>query len=225
MKNSKNKILVIAAHPDDEVLGCGGTIHKLSSLGHQVYVLVLSSGVKKDALKAAKTKAKSMKKANELLGVKKVFHLDFEDNYFDRYPIVEFVEAIEAVIKEITPNIIYTHNEADLNQDHRVIFEATIIASRFFPYGCIQKIYSYEVPSVTESISPIESKVYNPSTFVELTKKNIEVKFKALNQYEMEIRKYPHARNAKGIEVYARFRGLAVGVEYAEAFKLIRELN
>ena len=220
------KILVVAAHPDDEVLGCGGTIAKSVQNGDEVYCLIMGEGVssryehrelaKKEELKALKAEAQ---KAAEILGIKKVFFKDFPDNRFDTVPLLEIIKAIREVKEKIKPDFIYTHYQGDLNIDHRITFEAVLTACRPLVGETVQCIYSFEVPSATEWNAP--DKQFTPNVFVDISD-TFNKKIEALKAYKSEIRKYPHPRSPKSLEIIGKRWGLVVGGGLVEPFILIR---
>jgi LmbE family N-acetylglucosaminyl deacetylase len=164
------KILVIVAHPDDEVLGCGGIIARLTQQRNEVYTLILGEGVtardKKRTRKRRKKEIadlrKQARKANKILGVKKVYFFEFPDNRFDTVPFLEIVKKIEKLKKRIKPEIILTHHEKDLNIDHQLTFKAVVTATRPLPEETVKKVYSFEVLSSTEWNYPLS---FSPNVF------------------------------------------------------------
>lgn len=222
------KILVVAAHPDDEVLGCGGTIAKCAKLGDQVYILILGEGIssryknRKDARKRdIHNLKKQAKDAANILGVKEIFFSDFPDNNFDSVPILKIIKEIEKIKKIIRPNIIYTHHYGDLNIDHRIAYEAVLTACRPLKNESVREIYSFEVPSSTEWHGPSKETSFIPDRFVGISI-TIKKKIEALRCYEHELRPYPHPRSIKGIRVLAAKRGTESGLKFAESFETIR---
>ncbi len=224
-------VLVIAAHPDDEVLGIGGTIVRLVQEGHRVYVAILGEGITsryERREQADKTLVKELKEKTQqvgtFLGVKQVFTFDFPDNRFDTVPMLDIVKRIEILIERIQPQIVYTHHGADLNIDHRQVFCATLTATRPLP-GCpVKMIYAYEVPSSTEwSLGKI-SPPFQPNVFMNI-QSTLENKIQAMALYESEGRTYPHPRSPEAIRAIARRWGSVSGCHAAEAFELIRELR
>ena len=220
------KILIVAAHPDDEILGCGGTVARLIEEGYEGYTLLLGEGItsrySKEERKKQKSEIDKLKKqmidATKKIGIKKVFDFDFPDNQFDSIPLLNIVKTIEQVKKEISPDIIFTHYKDDLNIDHRITYDAVITASRPMENEPVTTIYSFEVPSSTEWRYPL---CYSPNVFFDISK-TIKKKLDAMSLYKSELKKYPHPRSLEAIEVYAKTWGIKVGLKYAEAFKIVR---
>lgn len=224
-----NKVLAVASHPDDEILGCGGTLAKLAKRGHEVFTLILGEGVASRYEKTEKQKAKrqieELKKqiyaANEIIGIKEVFTYDFPDNRFDIVPLLDLVKSIEKVKEKVKPHIVFTHYEKDLNIDHQLTYRAVITATRPSPNEVVKEIYSFEVLSSTEWNYPT---TFSPDVFFDITE-TIDIKRRALKCYKSEMRDFPHPRSSEGIESNAKFWGIKVGVKYAEAFKVVRILK
>ncbi len=231
----KEKILVIAAHPDDEVLGVGGTMAKKALAGHDVYVVIMATGIAaryqnpnsaKDKIGAqVKVLRKEAEKAADILMVKKVLFLDFPDNRLDTVAKMDIVFKLKEIVEKIKPNTVYTHHYGDYNWDHGVVYDVTLMACRqnagdFAP----QKIYAYEVLSSTERGFRGTGSVFVPHVYEDIGK-TISAKKKAMNCYKTELRKYPHPRSLEAVEYLARKRGSEVSIAHAEAFQLIRELN
>jgi LmbE family N-acetylglucosaminyl deacetylase len=227
LKNSK--ILVVAAHPDDEVLGCGGTMAKLSMEGNQVYTLILGEGITARDENRDRTKReneiKELKEqtdiANKILGVNKCFSFEFPDNRFDTVPLIDIVKSVEKVKKELRPDAVYTHHHGDLNVDHRVTLMAVMTAFRPLKGEAVCEIYSFEVPSSTEWNVPTPDVCFSPNCFVDISR-TLEIKKKAMKEYKTEVREFPHPRSLKAIEIVAGMRGIQVGTELAEAFEVVR---
>ncbi len=224
-----NLILLIFSHPDDEVLACGGTVARLSEEGFEVYTLILGEGItsrdKKRDTKLRKQELEDLKRnaieANKKIGVRDVVFYDFPDNRFDTVPLLDIVKSVEKVIRELKPEIIFTHYEKDLNIDHQITYKAVLTATRPQPGNPVKKIYSCEVLSSTEWNYPLS---FQPDTYFILSTEHIRKKVEALSCYKSELRTYPHPRSVEGVEYLARLRGLQIGVEYAEGFKLVREI-
>lgn len=220
------KVLVIAAHPDDEVLGCGGTVARLNKEGHKITTLILGEGVtSRDDTRDVKKREKNIlelkedaKKANAILGVREVFFHNFHDNRFDTVPFLDVVKVIEKIKNQIKPDIIFTHYEKDLNIDHQVTYKAVITATRPLKGESVKEIYSFEIPSSTEWSYPLS---FSPNVFYDISE-TIDIKLKAFEEYESELREYPHPRSLEGVKLIAKNWGMKVGLNYAEAFKIVR---
>lgn len=223
------KVLVIAAHPDDEVLGCGGTIAKHVQDGDNVSILILGEGItSRGEKKAEKIKKKikelkeNAKKAASILGVKKIFTFDFPDNRFDTVPLLDIIKVIEDVKKAANPEIVYTHHAGDLNIDHQITLKSVLTAFRPIKGEKTRKILSFEVPSSTEWGAPGAGN-FIPNLFVDISK-TIDKKIEALRAYKSELREYPHPRSPKALKIIAGRWGSSVGLEFAEAFVVVREV-
>lgn len=225
----RHRVLVVAAHPDDEVLGCGGTVARLVNSGCEVYTLILGQGIASRYGKSDRQKIKSeieeLKKqvqaANKIIKVKEVFTYDFPDNKFDTAPLLDIVKVIENVKNKIKPDIIFTHYEKDLNIDHQITYKAVLTATRPLPNEEVKEIYSFEVLSSTEWSYPT---TFSPDVFFDISE-TIALKMKAMSAYKSELRDFPHPRSLEGVELNAKLWGLKIGVKYAEAFKVVRILK
>jgi len=219
------KILIIAPHPDDEVLGCGGTIKKYSEQdGHEVYVCYVTKGYEPDWSKEhLKNKAVEVASVQRILGIKKYYWFDFPAVKLDTVPQKELNDRLSEVIKEIKPDIVFTPSQGDLNSDHRLIFAATLVATRPVPGSSIKKILSYEVPSETEWGRSLGN--FIPNYYVALTTDYLQVKLEAMQAYGSEIKDFPHPRSLNVLEALAKLRGSEIGRHAAEAFMVIREVD
>ncbi|QTL99734.1 PIG-L family deacetylase [Iocasia frigidifontis] len=222
------KVLVIAAHPDDEVLGVGGTIIKLVEKDYEIYTYILTDGSSTqyygDTKKLNQKKEETFK-ANDILGVKEVIFGNLPDMKLDTISHVKINNEIEKITNKIEPEIIFTHHSGDVNKDHKLIFESTLVVCRPLPGNNIKKIYSYEVPSSTEWGDNKTKDYFIPNIYVTLNKKQINKKCLAMEKYKTELRDYPHPRSLKSIINCSQHRGNQVGYDYAESFILIRELS
>ncbi len=218
-------ILVVAAHPDDEVLGCGGTVARLAEAGAVITTLILGEGItsrssgtegNNEALKVLKAQAQ---KANRIVGASEVVFCDFPDNRFDTVPLLEVVKNIENEINRIHPEAIFTHHGGDLNVDHRIAHRAVLTAARPLPEMPVKAVFAFEVLSSSEWPGPHFPFV--PNMWVDITPM-LPKKIRAMESYAGEIREFPHPRSREGIEALARKRGSEAGVQAAEAFEIIR---
>jgi len=222
-------ILVVAAHPDDEVFGCGGAIARLTSEGNCVYTLILGEGVtsrdrKRDLAKRENEIVelrKQVENSNKILGVKKVYTFDFPDNRFDTIPLLDIIKTIEKIKEDVKPDIVFTHHYGDINIDHQITFKAVMAAFRPVIDESVNEIYSFEIPSSTEWNAPSSLTYFMPDYFVNINE-SLEIKINALKEYETELREFPHPRSLKAVELNAKQWGVKMGIEAAEAFKTVR---
>lgn len=219
-----NTILVVAAHSDDDALGCSGTIVRHVSSGDEVHVLYMTDGVasRGDTNGSAEKRSQAAHLAAEIMGISSVTNLSFPDNRLDSVPLLDVVKEIEKKLVEIKPDIIYTNHQGDLNIDHRTTFKAVVTACRPIPGTSVREIYSFEVLSSTEWGSAAESAFF-PNVFVDITP-FIDVKKKVLDAYIEEMREEPHSRSTVNAIRQSALRGNSVGIAYAESFQLVRKL-
>lgn len=222
---NKNTVLIVAAHSDDEVLGCGGTIAKHVDNGDLVFVAFMTDGVGARIScenKEINERYISSEKAIEVLGVAKSFRFDFPDNQMDSVSLLSVAQKIESVINEIKPNIIYTHFAGDLNIDHQVTHRAVMTACRPQAWCSVKEIYCFEVLSATEWNSNTMV-AFIPQKIVNITEQ-WNRKQSALQAYEKEMRDAPHSRSFECVEALAKLRGNTHGINFAEAFYIERIL-
>ena len=223
------KILIIAAHPDDEVLGCFGTVAKMVKEGDEAYTLILGEGkTSRDEQRSIENKKaelnilnQEIEKANSVINIKKTFIENFPDNRFDSVDLLDIVKAILKVKEEIKPDIIFTHYENDLNIDHRITYQAVVTATRPMENESVEEIYSFDVLSSTEWSYPLS---FSPDLFFDISE-TIELKKEAMKQYDSELCQFPHPRSIEGIELNAKYHGMRVGKAYVEAFKTVRVIK
>lgn len=216
-------VLVVAAHSDDEALGCGGTIAKHAAAGDEVHVLFLTDGVGArgdDDKVAIDERESTAQTAAKILGIHSVTQLDFPDNRIDSVPLLEVVQKVETMALRLQPNIVYTHNRSDLNVDHRLCHQAVLTAFRPMPETQTREILCFEVLSSTEWAFDTSS-VFKPRVYVDITT-TLETKIKALEAYTSEMRSFPHARSIDAVRALAMYRGASVGCSACEAFELVR---
>lgn len=224
----KTNVLIIAAHPDDEVLGCGGTAARLIKHGHEVAIAILGEGItSRDTSRDAVARAGELGalqsdiiSAAKQLGVSAVRTFGLPDNRFDSVPLLDVVKIIEELKSEIAPSVIFTHFAGDLNVDHEVCNRAVLTATRPMQGECVKEIYAFEVMSSTEWKFPL---TFSPNMFIDISE-HLEQKLKAMACYRSESRSAPHPRSPEGIAEAAKMWGTRVGVKYAEAFQLIRRI-
>jgi LmbE family N-acetylglucosaminyl deacetylase len=224
-------VLVVAAHPDDEVLGCGGTIARRAAMGDTITIAFLAQGATSRASKGdtssyqreVKQLRKSSKKAAGLLGAKEVIHFDFPDNRMDSVDLLDIVKTVEECMETYEPEIIYTHHVGDLNVDHIQVAKAVLTAARPLPRSLISEVYSFEVLSSSEwGLGPADE-FFHPTCFVEISP-FWEKKLQAMSAYETEICEFPHPRSAETIRALAAIRGSQAGLKAAEGFVLLRRI-
>lgn len=221
------RVLVVAAHPDDEVLGCGGTIAAHVAAGDEVHVALLADGLgsrgaaSTDALDRHRAAAR---RANAALGVAAVSFGDFPDNAMDTVPALRIATAVEALIAGVDPSVVYTHHPEDLNIDHRLVSEAVAVACRPLPGSRLVDLLFFEVPSSTEWRLGEAGGSFRPTWFVDVDP-HLETKLAALRHYDHEMRPWPHPRSYEAVVHLARWRGASVGLAAAEAFVLGRRVS
>jgi LmbE family N-acetylglucosaminyl deacetylase len=219
-----NKVLVIAPHPDDEVLGCGGTIARHTAHGDEVQVAVVSRGAAEMYSLAEEEQVRhELADAHTILGVTAVHFLDFPAPKLDTIPGYQLADAIRQVIKSFHPNIVYLPHRGDIHADHQAVFQATLVAARPINHCPVQKLLCYETLSETEWSPPFGNDAFIPTVFVDITN-YLELKLKAMACYQAELKQAPHPRSLEVIESLARFRGATVNLLAAESFMLMREI-
>lgn len=225
-------VLVVAAHPDDEVIGCGGTLARMAAEGRSVHVLLLADGEgsrgSADPAGVLATKVvgrnASANVANDVLGCATVEALGLPDNRLDGVELLDIVKAIEDCLRRYRPTTVLTHHSGDVNIDHRIAHDAVVAACRPLPDQVIQQLLFFEVVSSTEWRPPSSAPPFVPNWFVNI-ESTMAKKRQALQAYASELRPFPHPRSLEGIEALARWRGATVGVEAAEAFVLGRSIQ
>ncbi|MBN1389971.1 MAG: PIG-L family deacetylase [Candidatus Thermoplasmatota archaeon] len=219
------KVLVIGAHPDDETYGPGGTLKLHSIRGDEVHVLVVTDGSSsqyENYDKMIMRKKMEARNAMKILGVSDINFNSFPDMKLDTIPHVEVNGVIENKVREFQPTIVYTHHWGDVNKDHRLIFESTMVAVRPRPGQTVRKLISYETPSSTEWMLPSVPNRFIPNMFVDISGV-LKHKLDAVRCYISEVREYPHPRSPESVEYYARANGSSVGIIAAERFMVLRE--
>jgi LmbE family N-acetylglucosaminyl deacetylase len=223
------KVLVIAAHPDDEVLGCGGTIACLGVNGVEVNIALLADGVGSREISAANPsvidnmlkRRQSAHNSAKILGARSVVFGDFPDNRMDTVALLDIVRYVEQLIVRFQPDAVLTHHAGDLNVDHRLTNQAVLTACRPKPGSPVRTVLFFEVPSSTEWQAPSSKIGFSPNFFFDTTA-FISQRNRALEAYAEEMQPWPHSRSYEALDHLSRWRGATVGVEAAEAFMLGR---
>jgi LmbE family N-acetylglucosaminyl deacetylase len=215
-----SKVLVVVAHPDDEILGCGATIAKHISNGDTVQIVFVADGFSSRDNDATNRGALA-KEASTLLGCLMPIFLNYPDNQLDSVPLLQITKELEDIIGDFEPNIVYTHHYGDLNIDHQITHRAVITSCRPLPNCGVKEIYSFETVSATHWQSTSMGGLFSPNYFVDVSD-FIKQKIKALQCYDNEMRDYPHARSYEAVVRLSSFRGSSVGVHNAEAFVIER---
>jgi N-acetylglucosamine malate deacetylase 1 len=219
-------VAVIVAHPDDEVLGVGGTLARHAKQGDAVQVVIVADGETSrpaHAADAVGTRGEASRQAARILGSRPPRLLGLADQRLDAMPLLDLVQRIEAELNSIRPSLVYTHFPHDLNADHCLVAQAVLTACRPLPDSTVTGIYGFETPSSTEWAGAVPTVPFVPSRFVDIAA-TLEAKMNALRAYGSEMRPFPHARSTEAVEALARWRGASSGLAAAEAFVVLREV-
>lgn len=226
--------MIVAAHPDDELLGLGATMHKLiENQQVKTHVVILGEGITSRADQRDPDEWKeeldihrqNIREAQDCIGYGSVKTYDFPDNRFDSVALLDLIKAIEKEKSEFNPEIIFTHHGGDLNIDHQRTFEAVMTACRPMKDEVVRSIFTFETPSATEWKASTDTNPFTPNIFIEISEKDLQAKIDGMEKYRFEKRGYPHPRSPKALKIRAQLRGLTVGFEYAEAFCLVRNVS
>jgi len=225
------RILVVAAHPDDEILGCGGTMARLAREGHEVRAAILAEGMSSrythredaDPEQLQHLHAQAQQAAGKV-GARESVLCKLPDNRLDTVPLLEVVKLVEELVARFQPEVIYTHHPGDLNVDHGVVHRAVLTATRPVAGQCVSEIYAFEVPSSTEWAFQRLEPSFRPSVFVDITE-TLETKIEAMACYDTETREFPHPRSPEALRAIATRWGSVVGLPAVEAFELIRSVR
>ena len=232
--SSINRLMAIVAHPDDEILGLGGTLHKIKlETNCEIKVIILGEGITSRTSKPHNDEIKNKLKIhqNNILQAKRIIGYDYlstyqlPDNQFDSIPLLSIIKIIEEEKNEFNPEIVLTHHIGDVNIDHQLTFNAVNTAFRPQPGEDFKGVLTFETPSGTEWISPNDPRNFNPNFFVELKKMDVDKKIKAMECYEFEKRCFPHPRSPEALLNRAIYWGVRVGLNYAEPFQLIKYIS
>lgn len=218
-------VVIVAAHPDDEVLGCAGAIALHHQCGDKVHVIFMADGENSriEATPQHQARQSAAHAALAVLGAASITFLDFPDNKMDSVPLLDIVQALEQALKLLKPDTVYTHFGYDLNIDHRLTYQAVLTACRPHPEQSVQAIYCFEVPSSTEWSAGTDP-AFRPNLFIDISSVISQITA-ALTCYEAELRPWPHSRSLQAITAKQRYRGSCVGLAAAEAFMVEREIR
>lgn len=228
------RIMIVAAHPDDELIGLGATMHKLiKEHGAIVHTIILGEGITsrsetrdtekwKEVLEAHHA---NMNAAGSHIGFASIHSYNFSDNRFDSHALLDIVKVVEKEKEEFKPDIIFTHNAGDLNVDHRYTFQAVMTATRPMEDEVVKAVICFETNSATEWQYSNHPENFHPNLFMEISDEDLQAKIDALSEYKFEIRDYPHPRSFKALKVLAQYRGYTSGNEMAEAFEIVRMIQ
>lgn len=227
--SKKEVILVIAAHPDDEILGVGSTIRKFVNEGAIAHAVILAEGITSRSerreyanLEELQALRRDAKRAASIIGYDSIEFCDFPDNRMDSVCLLDVIKTVSKYVNMYNPSIIFTHHSGDLNIDHRITCNAVLTACRPVGDNPVKKIYSFETPSSTEwdysYLAP-----FNPNAYVDITD-TIDAKINGMSCYKSESKPSPHPRSKEALIALAEYRGSNIGTKYSEAFYLLREI-
>jgi len=225
------KVLVVVAHPDDEILGVGGTVARHAASGDIVYALIIGEGQTSRGLSRENVSKqvvdelhKNTLESSKYIGYENVLFADFPDNRFDQVDLLDIVKCVENMVREIEPEIIYTHFSGDLNIDHQYTARAVLTATRPMKNQCVKEIYAFETLSSTEwNFDYSRQSGFLPNVYVDISD-FYDKKEQSMKCYVSELCEWPHPRSLDGMDIISKYRGMSVGMERAEAFMLVRKL-
>lgn len=217
------KVLIVSAHPDDETLGAGGTLLRHIDQGDEVYWLIITNIFEDQGFseERIKSRQKEISRVAKAYGFEKTVKLDYPTMSLSSASLEKLIPDISNVFQEIQPEVIYTLNRSDAHSDHRVIFDAVMACTKSFRYPFIREVLMYECISETEFAPALPEKVFQPNCFVDITE-TMDKKIEIMNIFKSEMGEHPFPRSERNIRALATFRGATAGVEYAEAFQIIK---
>lgn len=220
------KVIVISAHPDDEILGAGGTLLKHKAQGDNIYWLITTnvSEAQGFAKERVESRQEEIQKVAKKLGVKKVYKLDYPTMELSTSSIITMTPRVSEVFNEVKPEVVYCLNRSDAHSDHRITFDAVMACTKSFRYPFIKQVLMYECISETEFAPALAEKAFIPNYFVDISE-YFQGKVEIMKIYESELGEHPFPRSIRNIEALAVYRGAVAGVEYAEAFQVIKYID
>lgn len=221
-------ILFVAPHADDEILGCGATIAKLASSGYNCYSLVMTNahiGIpsqysEKDIIEVREED----KEAHAILGTKECFFMDFPAPVLDQFPIYKIASELHRLIIKLKIDTIFLPHRGDIHKDHKMVFDAGIVACRPTGGNPVKNVYCYETLSETEWGTPTATDIFMPNTYFTFSEKEFSKKLKAFNCFKTQVREFPESRSLEAIEALSKYRGACVSAIRAEAFVCLRRI-
>jgi LmbE family N-acetylglucosaminyl deacetylase len=228
------KVMIVVAHPDDELLGLGATLHKLiRDYSVKTHVVILGEGITSRSHerdvdlweKELATHRENIENAQKAIGFHSTSIFNFPDNRFDTVALLDIIKVVEKEKATFQPEVIFTHHGGDINIDHQRTFEAVITACRPMQDEKVKTIITFETPSGTEWRSPTDPRHFLPNLFFSVSESNINAKIEGMESYEFERREYPHPRSPKALKIQAQRWGVMIGTSFAEAFCLVRSIN
>ncbi|EIJ80530.1 hypothetical protein PB1_09222 [Bacillus methanolicus PB1] len=216
------KVIIVTPHPDDETLGCGGTILRHKKEGDQVCWLIVTKMGDEFEISRRMKRKEEIERVKEMFGFDEVFQLNFDAGSLDRIPLGNIINEISQSFNRFHPNIVYLPYRSDIHSDHKVVFDATVACTKWFRYPFVNKVLAYETLSETDFTINPDSNHFHPNVFVDISS-HLEKKIEIMKVYESELSEYPFPRSVKAIKSLAYLRGAAAGYEAAEAFMLLKE--
>ena len=218
------RVLAIAAHSDDETIGAGGALVRHVAAGDDVSWCIVTQGYtppwSEETLRMAR---QQIDEVQQVFGFRQVFRLGFPTVKLNTVPYIDLTSALQAVVDQVKPEVVYTTPRADINQDHRIVYDCTLVATRPLPGSSVRRVLSYEISPTTRFGVPSGSSGFMPTVFIDIAA-HLERKLAAMMCYKTELREFPHPRSVEGLRLLAQERGLSVGFAAAECFELVREL-
>ena len=220
------KVLVIAAHPDDETLGAGGTLLKHKQKGDEIFWLIITNISEQQGFSAMRVSSRQneINRVASMYGFDQIFKLNYPTMTLSDSSLLTMIPELSKIFLEVKPEVIYVLNRSDAHSDHRVIFDAVAACTKSFRYPFIRKVLMYECISETEFAPVLPERVFQPNYYVDITD-FFERKLEIMKVFESEIGEHPFPRSLRNIEALAVFRGASVGVNYAESFQLIKYID